>query len=310
MPSKAIEARNILVTGGAGFVGSHLIERLHADNNVIVVDNLRYGDRDNLAGFDHVLIEENIATADLAAVMGDHRIDLVFHLASHHLGDSLQDPMTDFTTSALGGLRVLEACRQTGVKRVVYTSTGSIYGEPEGAGHDETHRILPNVPYGVSKAATDHYARIYCSLYGLETVRMRYYNIYGPRRTAGAIPQFVLTALEGGTIRIEGGEQVRTPTYVTDTVEATIRGAAVENAAGKAFNVAASGAVSVMEMAKLIVRLCDAEDRVTFEETGYRPGEIMQLRPDVSLARDVLGWQAEVGLEDGFRQLIEYLRSA
>jgi len=309
MSLEKIAGQNILITGGAGFVGSHLVERLCQDNNIVVIDNLCYGSVNNIRDFEHVLIKEDISTADLTSIMLDNKIGLVFHMASHHLDDSLREPMVDFQTSALGGIRMLEAARNSDIKRFVYTSTGSVYGEPKIGNHDEEHQILPMVPYGASKASTDHYCRIYYDLYGLKTVRLRYYNIYGPRRTAGAIPKFLLTGLNGGTIYIEGGDQVRTPTYVTDTVEATIRAGYVDEAVGKVFNIASSEAISIMDMAKLAVRMCDAQDQVSFEETVYRPGEIMQLRPNAKLAEDILGWKASVSIEDGFSKLIEYLRN-
>lgn len=304
-----IEGRRILVTGGAGFVGSHLVERLEAANEVTVLDNLSYGRRDNIAGRRCTFLEDDVRTADLDALIRVHRIDLVFHLAAFHLADSLKDPWTDFSTSALGGLRVLEACRAAGVARLVYASTGSVYGEPSHAHYNEDHALLPTTPYGVSKTTMDHYCRIYRDLYGVETVRLRYYNIYGPRRTAGAIPQFILKALRGEAIRIEGGDQIRTPTYVTDIVDATLLSAIVPEAAGRAFNLAAAQAISVREMAETIVRLCGTQGRVRFEAAPYRPGEIMDLRPDVALARRVLGWEARVAFADGVKRLIPGLRA-
>lgn len=307
--SADLKGRRILVTGGAGFVGSHLVERIAPDNEVVVLDNFLYGRRENLAGARCTLIEDDVRTADLAALIRGNKIDLVFHLAAFHLADSLADPWTDFTVSGLGGMRVLEACREAGVARLVYASTGSVYGEPSRAGHGEDHALLPTTPYGASKAAIDHYARIYHGLYGLETVRLRYYNIYGPRRTAGAVPQFILKALRGETIMIEGGNQVRTPTFVTDIVEATVRAATVPEAAGEAFNLAAHEAIPIRAMAETIVRLCGTTDRVRFESVPYRPGEIMDLRPDVSHARNVLGWEASVSFEEGVTRLIEELRA-
>lgn len=306
--SAPLKGRRILVTGGAGFVGSHLLDRLHTDNEVVVLDNLRYGSRENISHISCTLIEDDVCTTDLVDIIGRHNIDLVFHLAATHLSDSLNDPMTDFMTSALGGLRVLEAAKGTSVKRVVYASTGSVYGEPQHQDHDESHALLPTTPYGVSKATTDHYCRLYTNLYGLETVRLRYYNIYGPRRTIGAVPQFILKALRSEVIRIEGGEQVRTPTFVTDIADATMKAALVPEANGLAFNLAASKAISIMEMAQTITRLCGTEETVDFEMTDYRPGEIMVLRPDVQLAKRVLGWEASVPLEEGVRSLIHDLR--
>jgi UDP-glucose 4-epimerase len=304
----ALEGRRILVTGGAGFIGSHLVERLVERNEVVVLDDLRYGRRENLSGLRCTLLEQDVRETDLEALLRARNIDLVFHLAAFHLSDSLTDPWTDFTVSAIGGLRLLEALRKVKVLRLVYASTGSVYGEPSEALHDEEHPLLPTTPYGASKATMDHYCRIYQALFGIEAVRLRYYNVYGPRRTAGAIPQFILRAMRGQSISIEGGDQVRTPTNVSDIVDATMSAAIVPEASGLAFNLAASEAISVMDMAQRIVRLCGAEGRVAFKHGGYRPGEIMELRPNVELARRVLGWQASVPFDRGVAELIEHLR--
>ena len=181
--TERLEGRRILVTGGAGFVGSHLVERIAPDNEVFVLDNLLYGRRENLSGMRCTLIEDDVRTADLVRLIRDRKIDLVFHLAAFHLADSLGDPWSDFSTTALGGMRVIEACKEARIPRLVYASTGSVYGEPSHPLYDEDHALLPTTPYGVSKAAMDHYCRIYQDLYGLETVRLRYYNIYGPQRS-------------------------------------------------------------------------------------------------------------------------------
>jgi UDP-glucose 4-epimerase len=309
MKQEMISGKNILVTGGAGFIGSHLVERLATDNHVIVLDNLLYGSEQNLLNVPHVFIKDDIRTADLHAVLSMHDIDLVFHLASYHLDDSLTDPMSDFTITALGGLRLLEACRKKQVERIIFSSTGSVYGQPAHTNHDESHPLAPTTPYGVSKTAMDNYCRIYADIYGLKTVRLRYYNIYGPRRTAGAIPQFILRALQGNDIHIQGGEQTRTPTYVSDNVEATYRAGWVKDIDGMTFNIAAAEYISILDMAKLIVRLCGTEDKVRFQFDDHRPGEIRHLRPNVELAKKLLGWEARVGLEEGLLKLIDYLKS-
>lgn len=308
MATIGIKNKNILVTGGAGFVGSHLTERLTEDNHVVVVDNLLYGSLENLKGVRHTFLQADLTQMDALEILREYDIDLVFHLAAFHLDDSLREPMKDFMISALGGLRLLDACRSKKVHRLVYTSTGSVYGQPESMGHREDHPLLPTTPYGISKGAMDHYCRVYNDLYGIETVILRYYNIYGPRRTAGAIPQFILRALEGGTIYIDGGEQTRTPTYVADIVDATVRAGSREGIGGQAFNIGAEEYITILDLAKMIVRLAGAQREVTLEMRDYRAGEIMHLRPDVTKAREILGWDAKVSLEEGLTALIDYLK--
>ena len=309
MTRNNIRKSNILVTGGAGFIGSHLVDRLAQDNNVIVLDNLIYGSLKNLENSRHIFIKADLVDCDLLQIMKSYDIELIFHLASYHLDDSLKEPMKDFTISALGGLRLLEACRQHRVKRLVYTSTGSVYGQPQQMGHDESHNMLPTTPYGISKATMDHYCRVYHQLFQIETVTLRYYNIYGPRRITGAIPQFIIKALRGKSIYIDGGEQTRTPTYVADAVEATYRAGCVEGIGGEIFNIAAERYISIIDLARMIVRMCKLEGKVSFKLKNYRPGEIMHLRPDVGLAKEKLGWEAEESLEGGLSKMIDFIRN-
>ena len=307
MKNGGITGKNILVTGGAGFIGSHLVECLADNNQVIVLDNLLYGSLENLKNVPHVFINADIVDADIEGILSQYDIDLVYHLASYHLDDSLQNPMKDFMISGLGGLRVLEACRSKKIERLIFTSTGSVYGQPQYMNHDENHPLVPTTPYGASKCTMDNYCRIYYDIYDVQTVRLRYYNIYGPRRSAGAIPQFILTSLRGGIIEIDGGKQTRTPTYVSDTVDATYRAGWVKGIAGRAFNIGAIRYIPILDLAKMIVGLCNAEDKVTFKINDYRPGEIMHLRPDVNSAKKSLRWEPKVELEKGLLNLIEYL---
>jgi len=308
MKNKDIKGKNILITGGAGFIGSFLAEHLATYNQVIVLDNLLYGTLENLKNVSHAFIKADITDTDIKGIMSKYDIDLVYHLASYHLDDSLKNPMRDFMTSGLGGLRVLEACRYKKVERLIFTSTGSVYGQPQSLNHDEKHPLLPTTPYGASKSTMDNYCRIYHDIYNVKTVRLRYYNIYGPKRSVGAIPQFIIKALNGGEIEISGGKQTRTPTYISDTVEATYRAGWIKGIEGRAFNIAATEYITILDLAKLIVRLCNAEDKITFKINNYRPGEIMHLRPNVNYAKEILGWEAKVNLEKGLLNLIEYFK--
>jgi len=300
--------KNILITGGAGFIGSHLVERLCPYNKTIVLDNLSMGDYDNIKSFNIDFVKSDVTNNDLVKILKDKQIDIVFHLASYRLDQSLRNPLEDFRVNALGGIRVIQACLEANISRLIYTSTGSVYGEPKMAHHDEEHDLRPTTPYGVSKLCTDHYCRLYYKLYKLNTVCLRYYNVYGSRRLSGAIPKFILQALQGETITIDGGKQTRTPTYVSDVIDATVLAATSEKAVGDCFNIAAEEFASVEDLAKKIIRLCDAEEKSRLEYGDYRPGEIMHLRPSVDKSERILGWKAKTELEEGLKKQINYLR--
>src|SRR5262249_20114859 len=240
--------RRFLVTGGAGFIGSHIVERLLADGHAVrVLDNFSSGSLLNLVFSD----EE----AELEIVRGDVRdlacveataagVEVIFHQAAmRSVPQSVADPLGTNASNVTGTLHVLEAARRQGVRRVVYGSSSSVYGERLDLPKRETQVPAPISPYGVSKLAGEHYAAVWNRLYGVETVGLRYFNVFGPRQDpaseyAAVIPRFVLAALEGRPVEIHGdGGQSRDFTEVENVVEANVLAADADGAGGGGFNV-------------------------------------------------------------------------
>jgi UDP-glucose 4-epimerase len=303
----------VLVTGGAGFIGSNLVRGLlDRGDDVRVLDNFSTGSRDNLHGLDVEVVEGELRSYERVhnAVRG---VDVVFHLGA--LGSvprSVQDPLTSSAVNVEGTLNVLLAARDEGVRRVVYSSSSSVYGTRRELPVREELPPDPLSPYGVAKLAAERYCVAFSRVYeSLESVVVRYFNVFGPRQSpfsqyAAVIPLFITAISEGRPIRIEGdGEQRRDFTYVSNVVDGTMRAADADGANGRIFNVAASSPASVNEVADLIGKILDRP--VEREFAPPRAGDIRDSWADVSAAREVLGWEPTVALEEGLRRTIDAL---
>ena len=304
---------NVLVTGGAGFIGSNLVDALvRDDHEVVVLDDLSTGDAANLNA-EARLVLGDVADLDVvgAAVEG---VEVVFHLAAARaVLRSVQEPLESDRANTHGTLTVLEASRQAGVRRVVSTSSSSIYGGAAVTPTPETAPLLPRSPYAVSKLAAEHYARIYWELHGLETVSLRPFNVFGPRQRpdsqyAAVIPLFIDALRSGRPPEVHGdGLQSRDFTYVDDTVAAFVAaaGAPTEVCAGRAYNVAAEGEHSLMELLETLEQLLVVS--VAPHHVAQRAGDVRHSRADCALARAELGWSAEISFEDGLARTVAWL---
>ncbi len=307
-----------LVTGGAGFIGSNLVDALVArGDEVLVVDDLSTGRRENLAGaIDNgaELMEASVSDSQAVTSAFERTPELVFHLAAQiDVRRSVADPAYDLSLNAGATINLLEAARAAGTRRFVFASTGgAVYGE--GAGRnlplDETATALPDAPYGASKLAAEGYIGLYSRLYGLSTAALRLGNVYGPRQDphgeAGVVAIFSNALLSGGATKVFGdGEQTRDYVYVGDVVSAFI--AAAGAAATGAFNVGTGIETSVLELGAGIAALCDT----TFEPeiAPARPGEVQRIAIDSTRAKAELGWSPEFGLEDGLQSTVDSFRS-
>jgi UDP-glucose 4-epimerase len=302
-----------LVTGGGGFIGSNLVRALlERGDEVRVLDNFSTGNRSNLEGLDVEVVEGELRSYERVhnAVRGT---DVVFHLGA--LGSvprSVQDPLTSSAVNVEGTLNVLLAARDEGVRRVVYSSSSSVYGTRRDLPVTEDQAPDPLSPYGVAKLAAERYCVSFARVYeSFETVVVRYFNVFGPRQSphsqyAAVIPLFITAIANGLPIRIEGdGEQRRDFTYVTNVVEGTVRAADADGANGRIFNVAASAPATVNQVADTIGAILGKPVDRRFEPP--RPGDIRDSWADVTAARSVLGWEPTVGLEDGLRRTIAAL---
>jgi nucleoside-diphosphate-sugar epimerase len=303
----------VLVTGGAGFIGSNLVRGLLGrGDDVRVLDNFSTGNRANLEGLDVEIVEGELRSYERVhnAVRG---VDLVYHLGA--LGSvprSVQDPLTSSAVNVEGTLNVLLAARDEGVRRVVFSSSSSIYGSATELPCSEAALPDPISPYGVAKLAAERYCVSFSRVYeGLETVVLRYFNVFGPRQSplsqyAAVVPLFVTAIAAGQPVTVFGdGEQSRDFTYVENVVDATMRAAAAPGANGHIFNVAAGSPGSVNLLAESIGRILDRPVEKEFRDP--RPGEIRNSWADVSLAKQVLGYTPAVDLEEGLRRTIEHL---
>jgi UDP-glucose 4-epimerase len=306
-----------LVTGGAGFIGSNLVDALlERGDEVTVVDDLSTGRRENLTGAlekGAELVESDIRDAQaMLDVFGRAQPEAVFHLAAQiDVRHSVADPAADARINVEGTINVLNAALETGVKRFVNTSTGgAIYGEGQILPAPEDHPVAPMSPYGNSKFCAENYCSLFRRLHGLSTVSLRYGNVYGPRQVplgeAGVIAIFCGKLLEGGRPTVFGdGTQTRDYDWVGDVVSANL--AATKTDTAGPYNVGTGRETSVLELVG-VLRDIGGDDSFEPEFAPERPGEVQRIAIDPSRARDELGWEAKMDLRDGLQRTLDSLR--
>ncbi|APX00122.1 UDP-glucose 4-epimerase [Halobiforma lacisalsi AJ5] len=310
MATPPIRDRTILVTGGAGFIGSHLVDALAPDNDVRVLDDFSSGRRGNLPDDDDGDVDIDVYDGDV----GDPDLlrraasgaDLIFHQAAIvSVTQSVDEPWESNRTNLDAGLLVLEQARREDA-RVVLASSAAIYGHPDELPVSETATTEPTSPYGIQKLALDGYARRYEELYDLPTVALRYFNVYGPRQQgpySGVISTFLEQASAGEPITIQGdGEQTRDFVHVTDVVRANLA-AATTDAVGEAYNVGTGDRTSIRELAEIIREVTDSASPIVHTEP--RPGDVRHSGADVSKARRDLGFESRVDLRAGIHSLVD-----
>jgi UDP-glucose 4-epimerase len=296
-----MEARRVLVTGGSGFIGGALVDAFRSETEVRVLD-IHSGR--GLPG-DVEVIEGDVRDRETVDEAIDG-VDVVFHQAALvSVASSIDDPVESHTTNATGTLRVLEAARRHDA-RVVLASSAAVYGDPDSVPVSEPDPLVPTSPYGLDKLASDHYARLYHDLYGLETVALRYFNVYGPGQSggdyAGAIEVFLEQAKSGEPITVHGdGGQTRDFVHVDDVVRAN-RLAAETDHVGTAYNVGTGTSTSITRLAERVRDAVGSDSPIVHTEA--REGDIRHSRADVSRARERLGYEPTVGLETGLETLV------
>jgi UDP-glucose 4-epimerase len=305
-----------LVTGGAGFIGSNLAERLLNDGaDVRVLDNFATGSRENLAelGGDVDIVEGDIQSYERVstAVRG---CEVVYHQAAlPSVPRSIQDPLTSNAANVIGTLNVLLAARDAGVRRVVFASSSSVYGSNRQLPKQEDMATAPISPYAVAKLAAENYCRSFYEVYGLETVAIRYFNVFGPRQDpnsqySAVIPKFITAILEGRKPTIFGdGEQSRDFTYIDNTVEANVLAASADGAAGQVMNVACGERISLNDLLASLARISGTE--VEADYLPGRPGDVPHSLADVTRAREILGFEPGIGVEEGLARTFEHYRA-
>lgn len=301
----------ILVTGGAGFIGSHIATRLVEQGQTVrVIDNFANSTRGNLGHIidDIQLIEGDLRNEDdVARAVGG--VDLIFHEGA--LGSvprSIADPRTSFDTNVMGTINVLNAARNAACRRVVYASSSSVYGDTPVLPKQEDTTPKPLSPYAVSKLSAEQLCQVFHDLYGLETVALRYFNVFGPRQNpesqyAAVMPKFLRAYTAGQRPTIFGdGEQSRSFTYIDNVVDGNLLAGSEPNAAGRVMNLASDRSYSVNYIAEKIAELLGVEFSATYEPP--RQGDVRDSLADITIAREVLGWEPVISLEDGLARTV------
>jgi len=312
-----LAGKKVLVTGGAGFIGSHVVDALATANEVTVVDNLSSGNRANI---EHHLRRDTIrfVQADICdpermrGLVGDSQV--VFHLAAQGLRVSLFNPQVVHDVNATATLNLCMAALEAGVERFVYVSSSEVYGTATTVPMSEDHPLKPTTPYGASKLAGEAYARSYYLTFGLPVVIVRPFNTYGPREHfegvyGEVIPRFVLRVMNDLPPIVFGdGKQTRDFTEVSDIVRGILLSSECEALIGETVNIAAGREVSINEVAQIVLSSLGWDGKLAPLHMDGRPGDVRRHYADISKARQVLNFEPEIGIAQGIQHYIDWVR--
>jgi UDP-glucose 4-epimerase len=306
-----------LVTGGAGFIGSHIVEALvQRGDSVRVLDNLSTGRRENLQMFgNHIEFIEGDLREKKDLERSVAGVEVVFHQAAlRSVPRSIDDPGATNDVNITGTLNLLMAARKAGVRRVVYASSSSAYGDQKTFPQVETMRPAPLSPYAVAKLAGELYSVMFSRTFGLETVSLRYFNVFGPRQQpesqyAAVIPKFMLSARTGVPLQVHSdGRQSRDFTYITNVVQANLLAAEKPKAAGEFFNIANGKNYSLLDLIVVLEKLVG--HTLERRHTPARAGDVRKTWANIGKARRLLGYKPQVGWEEGLRRTWEWCNRA
>lgn len=310
---------NYLVTGGAGFIGSHIVRALLKQGDFVrVLDNFSTGKRENLEpvssapGFE--LLEGDLRSPETVA-KATQDIDLIFHEAAFvSVPQSMEDPLPCFEINQRGTELLLEAARKAGVKRVVLASSAAVYGDSESLPLDEETPLRPLSPYAVSKRVDELYAEMYTRSFGLDVVALRYFNVYGPRQRpdsmyAAAVPIFTRRLVDGKPVTIYGdGGQTRDLVFVGDIVRANLLASQHPAAPGQVFNICSGVEIRVIDLVETLMRLFPNAPAPQFAPP--RPGDIYRSVGNPQKAANLLGFRAQTSLTDGLKAVVDWMQEA
>ena len=308
-------AENILVTGGAGFIGSNLVDALLRENyNVRVIDNFATGCRSNLA---HCLSDIELIEGDIrdqeTIEEGVKGIDMILHQAAlPSVPRSIKAPVTSNDVNVGGTLKLLSAAHKAGVRRMVMASSSSVYGNTAIMPKSEDMIPTPMSPYAVTKLTGEHYLRVFAELYGMETLSIRYFNVFGPRQDpnsqySGVIAKFIKAALEESPYTVCGdGLQSRDFTYVDNVVEANLKALGSETLGGESINVACGDRITLLDMIKGLNKIIAKDIPIEFIEA--RPGDVNHSQAKIERARELIGYAPLIDFETGLRKTLDWYR--
>jgi len=305
-----------LVTGGAGFIGSHIVERLVREGQKVrVIDNLSTGKKKNIEPFleKTEFVEGDIRDLEPLREAMDG-VDYVLHQAAvASVPRSVKDPLTSNSVNVEGTLNILITARDADVKRVVYASSSSVYGDTPTLPKHEDMKQEPRSPYAVSKLGGELYCQAFYHIYGLETIALRYFNVFGPRQDpksqyAAVVPKFITALLHGEPPTIFGdGEQSRDFTYIENVVEANLLAAKASGVAGEVFNIACGERITINELACMLAEIIGVN--IEPEHTPPRSGDVLHSLADISKAKRLLGYEVKVSTPEGLEQTVEWYKS-
>lgn len=306
----------IVITGGAGFIGSHIAEALVQDHEVVIVDNLDdyYSPTLKQRNLDCVMekgdvdfVKGDVTDLDLVRKVIDDTVDFVFHEAAQAgVRISVEDPFKPNNINVLGTLNILKASLDSGVRRVINASSSSVYGKVQYLPFDEAHPTMPVSPYGVSKLAAEHYCRVFYEIYGLPTVSLRYFTVYGPRmRPDLAISIFTRKMHANEPITVFGdGEQTRDFTYIDDIVRMNLRLLETDAANGYAMNVGGGQRITVNDLIAHLRKITGNMSEVVYSDK--QKGDAEHTLADVGRARELVGYRPEVSIEEGLAKFVKW----
>lgn len=304
-----------LVTGGAGFIGSHLVAHMESNGHeVVVLDNLSSGNRDNLKGRKATLVEGDLRNLQDVekAVEG---VDVVLHHAALcSVPGSVEDPASSYDVNVTGTLLLLEACQRAGVKRVVFASSSAVYGESEVCPKLEDMDTSPISPYAMSKLIGEHSLRSYADAYDLEVVMLRYFNVFGPRQNpdseyAAVIPKFIQAIANDKRPIVYGdGKQTRDFTHVDNIAEANLLAATTEGISGEIMNIACGDRISLLDLLENIEKAMGRDVDPEFQDV--RAGDVKHSQASIDKAKKLMSYNPQVGLEEGLKETVDWYLEA
>ena len=303
----------ILVTGGAGFIGSHIVRTLlERGDSVRVLDNFSTGKRENLAGLDVEIVEADLRDAS-RVTQACRDVSIIFHEAAFvSVPQSMQEPTDCFDVNVTGTAALFEAARKAGVRRAVFATSAAVYGDSDDYPLSEATPLRPLSPYAASKRVDEIYGQLYTTSFGLEVVALRYFNVYGPRQRpdsqyAAAVPIFIRRLLDGKPITIYGdGGQTRDLIYVADVVRANLVAAEHPAAPGQIFNICTGVETRINDLVEVLQDLFPSAPQPEFAPA--RLGDIYRSIGSANKAADTINFRAEVSLEEGLRQTVEWMK--
>ena len=307
--------RSYLVTGGAGFIGSHIAEALvNRGDRVRVFDNLSTGRLCNLDGFrDRIELIEADLVDSAAVAEAVEGVDCIFHEAAlASVPHSIEAPLDTNAACVTATVTLLDAARRAGVGRLVYAASSAVYGDRSSGSKLESDLPAPISPYGAAKLAGEYYCQAFTGTYGFETVAIRYFNVFGPRQDpaspySAVIPLFISAMLSGRQPTIYGdGKQSRDFTFVENVVDANLLAADAPGIAGRVFNVADGRSIDLLRLIEVLNETLGTAVRPVHEDP--RPGDIRESQADITQARTLLGYEPKIGFEEGLRRSIDYYR--